>query len=313
MDLHRLKCFIAVAEELHFGRAAGVHLTQPAVSLQIRGLEQELGVQLFFRTNRRVTLTDVGIEFLAHAHDLLAHSDEIVRTIRRSDSKRPAKLVIGATPPAVYCLGAAIVESLRRLLPSTEVVLKALTTEQQEEALIVGHIQAGIVHPPMAEKNIRLLPVGSARFMLAIPQAHRLAGTEALALSELRGERIIMFPRAISPWIYDKIIGACLRAGFSAQVTMEATPAQTIIGLVAASQGIGFVAEPFVALAPSTVMFRPIAGETFELEFAIARTPGLPKPVSDALDAMAAGGDLQKCLLRPGATPDSMRRKRRTC
>jgi DNA-binding transcriptional LysR family regulator len=297
MDLHRIKCFIAVAEELHFGRAADrVHLTQPAVSLQVRSLEEELGVRLFFRTNRRVSITDVGALFLKQAYDLIRHSEAIVRDIKELNSRQPSKLIIGATSPSIYCLAPALVSKLNSMFPSMNVQVLPMSTEEQEEALIVGKIHVGLVHPPMSESNIRLLPIGSARFMFAIRRGHVLAVPGPMRLSELRGERILMFPRSVSPWIYDKIMGACLAAGFVAQVSMQATPAQTIIGLVAAGQGIGFVIAPFTSFGYGDVVYREIEDEAFELDFAFAKTPGLPDAISDALDVITASGELRAHL-----------------
>jgi DNA-binding transcriptional LysR family regulator len=191
MDLRRLKCFIAVAEDLHFGRAAErVHLSQPAVSLQIKSLEDELGVQLFSRTNRRVSLTHAGAVFFNEAKGLLEHTEAVLNSIRELDSEGPDKLIIGSTAPAIYSLAPAIVTALREYLPGTEVRMSVLSTEQQGEALLDGKIHAGLVHPPMSHKTISLLPVGSAKIVLALSARHPLAACKSLSFSSLRDEKL---------------------------------------------------------------------------------------------------------------------------
>ncbi len=301
MDLRHLRCFIAVAEELHFGRAADrVHLSQPAVSLQIRSLEQELGTRLFFRTKRRVSLTHAGTTFLSEARDLLAHTERVIENVRPLETQHPRSVIIGSTAPAIYCLAPAIVRSLSAFLPGTEIRISQLSTEEQEQALVVGKIHAGLVHPPMAEKGIQLLPLGSAAFNLVLPAQHKLASQADVSFADLREERLIMFPRTISPWVYDKIIGLCLKAGFTMRIDHETTPAQTIIGLVSAGQGIGLVIEPFRLLAPAGVVFRPIAGGLLKLDFAIATTDGLHHGFLKALHRMVASVDLQQHLGRLG-------------
>lgn len=297
MDLRRLKCFIAVAEELHFGRAAErVHLSQPAVSLQIRSLEEELGVQLFSRTNRRVSLTHAGAVFFEEAHALLEHTEAVLNSVRELDCEGPGKLIIGSTPPAIYCLAPAIINALRTYLPDTEVRISPLSTEEQEQALLDGKIHAGLVHPPMSCKTISLLPLGSARIVLALSARHLLAEHKALSFSLLRDEKLIMFPRTVGPWLYDRILGACLKEGFTARINQEAAPAQTIIGLVAAEQGIGLVIETCQQLAPDGVVFRPIEGEPIKLDFAIAIAPGAPRRLAEAIRSMIVDVDFQHHL-----------------
>jgi DNA-binding transcriptional LysR family regulator len=297
VDSRRLKCFIAVSEELNFGRAANrVHLSQPAVSLQVKALEQELGVQLFLRTKRRVALTQAGTLFYREAYDLLRHTEAVVSSIRRLDTAGPRKFIIGSTAPGILCLAPTIVSALKKRLPDNEFSIAYLSTDAQEQALIDGTIDAGIVHPPMTEKSIQLLPIGSSPFSLVLPKSHKLARQPSISLADLREEPLILFPREISPWIYDKIIGLCLKAGFTAQIRHEVTPAQMIMGLVAADQGLGLVIDPFKRLAPDGVIFRPIAGEPILLDFAVATTGGAHSSFAKILRSTILSANLAKHL-----------------
>jgi DNA-binding transcriptional LysR family regulator len=115
----------------------------------------------------------------------------------------------------------------------------------------------------------------------------------------LRDEKLIIFPRTVGPWLYDRILGACLKEGFTARINQEAAPAQTIIGLVAAEQGIGLVIETCQPIAPDGVVFRPIEGEPIKLDFAIAIAPGAPRRLEEAIRSMIVDVDFQHHLSMP--------------
>jgi DNA-binding transcriptional LysR family regulator len=141
--------------------------------------------------------------------------------------------------------------------------------------------------------------VGSAKIVLALSARHPLAACKSLSFSSLRDEKLIMFPRTVGPWLYDRVLGACIKEGFTARVDHEIGPAQTIIGLVAAEQGIGFVIETCQSLAPKGVVFRPIEGEPISLDFAIAIAPGADRRLIEALRRMIANVNFQHHLSFP--------------
>jgi DNA-binding transcriptional LysR family regulator len=261
MDRFGLQCFVALAEELHFHRAAErCHISQPAMSQQIVRLERELDVRLAHRSKRSVALTRAGEVFLEQARRTLRQMDLSVTLAQRTDRGEIGQLTVGVTSPALYVMFPEVAAVFRRRLPGMGLVVRELTTAEQERALRIGDIDVGLVHPPLDDPRIATEEVARPPFHVALPAGHRLCTQEEVEIADLAREGLVMFPRQIAPQLYDTIVTLCQDAGFSPTIAMEAHPAQSIIALVSAGVGIGFIASQAQRLARDGVVYRPIRG-----------------------------------------------------
>jgi DNA-binding transcriptional LysR family regulator len=271
MDRRRLECFLALSEELHFHRAAArCHMTQPALSQQLRMLEEYLQVQLVYRNKRRVSLTRSGEVFLEEARKLLRGMDQAVELARRTDRGEIGQLAIGLTASALYIVFPEIMRMFAERLPEVGIIVQEMTTAEQEEALRAGTIQVAIGHPPLDDPSLACNVIATTAFNIVLSARNPLAKRKVLTLRDLAGEQFIIFPRKIGPQLYDRIISMCQEAGFSPKVILEASPAQSIIALAAANFGIGFIASELQRLERPGVVYRKLDGPTPYLSLGVA-------------------------------------------
>ena len=271
MNRTALDCFVALAEELHFHRAAQrCHMSQPAMSQQIRKLERELDVRLAHRTKRVVSLTRAGEVFLLEARKTIRQMELAAELAQRTDRGEIGQLTVGVTAPALFVVFPEIARRFRLLLPHVGLVVRELTTAEQEKSLMRGDIDVGIIHPPLDEPALRTEQIGRVAYQLALPEEHRLAQHGSVTLADLDGEPVVIFPRQIAPQIYDTVLALCQDAGFNLKIAMEAFPAQSIIALVASGVGMGFIASETQRLARAGVVYRPITGPVPHLTIGVA-------------------------------------------
>jgi DNA-binding transcriptional LysR family regulator len=271
MDRAGLQCFVALADELHFGRAAErCHMSQPAMSQQIRRLEQELNVRLAHRNKRMVSLTRAGEVFVVEARKMLRHMDDAAALTQRTDRGEVGQLRLGVTAPALFVLYPEIAALFHARLPNVGLVVREMTTAEQEHALRRGDLDVGLVHPPLDDAGLAAEEIGRAPFHIALPVTHPLTRHESVELGDLHGEQVVIFPREIAPQLYDTVLLLCRDAGFSLRIAMEAHPAQSIIALVAAGVGIGFIASETQRLDRAGVTYRPIRGPGPQLSIGVA-------------------------------------------
>ncbi len=260
MELRHLRYFVAVAEELHFGRAAErLHIAQPPLSQQIRRLEQELGVELFRRNRRRVDLTDAGRLLLEQSRPLLAQAAHAEKLLGRAGAGEVGRLSIGFVGSASYEVLPAILHEFRNRFPDVELRLEEQTTGDQVGALNVGRIDVGLVRPPVADDSIELTPLVEERLIAALPEAHPLAERATVPVAALAQEPFVLPPRRITG-LYEDVIGVCREAGFSPQVS-----------LVSAGIGVSLVPESVETFRRPRVAYRPLRGPNASLEIALAR------------------------------------------
>ncbi|MGP4018785.1 LysR family transcriptional regulator [Saccharopolyspora sp. 5N708] len=296
MDRSSLECFVALAEELHFHRAAErCHISQPAMSQQIRKLERQLGLRLAHRTKRTVSLTPAGEVFAVEARKTLRQMDVAAELALRTARGEIGQLTVGVTSPALYVVFPEVAARFRERLPKVGLVVRELTTAEQERALMHGDIDVGLVHPPLEESALATEQIGRTAFQLALPDGHELAERDEVRLSDLEGEPVVIFPRQIAPHLYDTVLLLCQNAGFSLKIAMEAHPAQSIIGLVASGVGLGFIASRTQRLARDGVQYRPISGPRPYLSIGVAYHADSSAPATRAFVAAAhvAGRDMQ--------------------
>ena len=263
MELRHLRYFVAVAEELHFRRAAErLHVAQPAVSEQIRKLEAELGVRLFDRTQRNVALTDAGAALLTEAYRVLRQA-EAARVAARSASDRPA-LRIGYVPTA---LRASIPRTLRRLvaaMPNLQTTIEPGSGLELVDAVRAGELDVAVVSLPVPTAGVRVTPLGEQRAVAVFPVGHEHAVKPHVALERIAPERIVVLPRDADRPLYDAVLAACCAAGISPTLT-EMPDGQVDRILLAVASGAGMAILPECVAeryAGAGVRFVPLEGES---------------------------------------------------
>ncbi|MBW1596294.1 LysR substrate-binding domain-containing protein [Streptomyces sp. JJ38] len=265
VDLGDLRLFAVVAEELHFGRAAArLHLSQPGLSYRVKALEEALGYQVLARNRRGVRLTSAGEVLLAGARRLLGEAHRVVDDGGRVARGELATVRVGFVGTALYSLLPAVLRAARVRYPALQVRVAEHKSADQVRLLQLGQLDLGLVHLPVdPDSGLETTPVLEDPVGVALPDGHRLAGEDAIALADLAGDAFVLFPRELEPRTYDRYTEACVAAGFAPRVAHEATGLQTILALVAAGMGVAFVARSVARdLTRSGVVFRPLTRTT---------------------------------------------------
>ncbi len=263
MELRHFRYFVAVAEELHFGRAAErLHMAQPPLSQQIRQLEVEIGFALFRRTKRSVQLTEAGQLFLDRVRVIFAQVDQAIEIGRQASRGDLGQMVVGFVGSAAYNVLPPILQSMRTQVPGVGLELRELTTVQQLQWVAEGNIDVGFVRPPVNLPGLESEVIFQEPLMMALPECHPLCQDETVAVRSLRNEPFIQFPRVLAPGLYDPIISLCQQAGFSPNVVQEAIQMQTIVSLVAAEMGVAIVPASLQNLQRKGVVYKPLAEVT---------------------------------------------------
>ena len=282
MELRHLRAFLAVAEELHFGRAAQrLHMSQPPLSQQVQRLERELGVELFRRNRRRVELTPAGSALVPEARRTLAAAERAAAVVASVAAGASGRLTLGFIGSTAHGVLPRLVRALREDAPDLEIALVEASTAQQIELLRLGQLDAGLVRPPILAAGIELEIVGVEPLRAVLPDDHPLAGRASVELSELAGEPFVLFPRSIGPGLYDQIVGLCRAAGFSPEVVYESAATSTMVAMVEA--GVGVAVLPASHEGTGSARFVPLAGDGFETGIGLAWAGAGDAPVVEAV------------------------------
>jgi DNA-binding transcriptional LysR family regulator len=261
IDQRRLRYFVAVAEELHFGRAARrLNLSQPPLSVQIRELEREIGAPLLLRSQRRVELTPAGRVLLDEARRLIAQTDSAVALTRRAARGEIGHLSIGFVSTADYSLLPPLVRRFRARHPDVALTLRELTGDRQLALLAGGELDLGLAIAPSAADGLTMRPVLREPLIAALPARHRLARTRRIATRSLARDGFVLFPRVLAPGLHDLVIARCQADGFAPRIAQEAIQMQTILGLVAAGLGVALVPACMAKLRRPDVAYVPLGG-----------------------------------------------------
>jgi DNA-binding transcriptional LysR family regulator len=280
MELRHLRYFVTVAEELHFGRAAGrLGMSQPPLSQQIKALEEEIGVILLLRTKRRVELTAGGAAFLSEARKTLAQADLAIRAAQRAARGEIGELAVGFVSGAVYGKVPAIFQLMRTRYPEVALVLQDLTTEEQVEALQAHRLDVGLVRPPViGAEALKIQVIWREPLVVALPHAHPLASRRKIAMKALAEEPFLQIPRHLAPGFYDQFIRVCAQAGFSPKIVQEARTTQTIVSLIAVGMGVSIVPASLRSLQRTGVVYRPLAPPVPTTDLAVIWRPDDKNP-----------------------------------
>jgi DNA-binding transcriptional LysR family regulator len=257
-DLSHLRCFVAVAEELHFGRAAQrLNMTQPPLSRQIQVLERILDVTLLERTSRMVQLTRAGASFLPEAQRILRQTDLAVAIARRVDSGKIGTLRIGFTAATVYSFLPSLVTACQIQLPEIGLVLNEMVTKDQIEALLSGQLDIGLMRPPISRSELSSLKVLAEPLVAAVPVGHRLAEAETVAAEDLHGEPFIMYSSLDARYFHDVLVSHFAETGVLPRYVQHLVQIHSILALVRAGVGVTLAPASAAALRYEGVVFKP--------------------------------------------------------
>ncbi|MGV5445958.1 LysR substrate-binding domain-containing protein [Pseudomonas aeruginosa] len=263
MELRHLRYFIAVAEELHFGRAAErLGISQPPLSQQIQALEEEIGARLFERTNRRVELTDAGRLFLDESRQVLAQVDKAVLLARRAHLGELGELKIGFTSSAPFTSTIpSSIHAFRKAYPDVHLDLQEMSSRQVLKALLEESLQVGVIRPLALPDAVHWVELFREPLVAVLRADHPLAaGSEdGLAIAALAEEPFVFFPRSYGTGLYDQVIALTRQAGFSPRIAQEASEAMTIIGLVSAGLGVSILPASFRRTRVDGVVYRTLS------------------------------------------------------
>lgn len=262
MELRHLRYFIAVAEELHFRRAAErLHMSQPPLSQQIRQLEEEVGATLLLRNQRKVELTAAGAAFLVRAREILDSVEDAARQARRVQRGEVGRLAVGFVGSAMYSFVPELLRAFRDDKPDIALRLHEMGTTEQLRQLEDGRLDVGFVRLRGARPGLAFESVLDEEVVVALPDVHPLAQRPLLRLSDLEGESLVLLTPAGSPGLRAALAGTIAQLGGEEQIVQDVAEMSTVIGLVAAGVGISLVPESVRALVRHGVTYRPLAGE----------------------------------------------------
>jgi len=272
IDLHHMRHFVTVAEELHFGRAAvRLGMAQPPLSQSIKRLEAKLGFSLFERSRRKVELTPSGRVFLGEAKRTLAQAELAVRLAREAASDDLAQLTLTFVSAALYRILPAALRAYRAEMPTVGIRLQECGTDTQLAQLRDGAADLGFVHPPLRNAaDLAVQTIHRDRVVAAVPASSELAVMSSIGLSDLVDERFVLFPSRRGPDLYGRILGACRDAGFAPRIEQEATLMHTILSMVAGEAGVSLVPDGARTMGVDGVVFVPITGLADDLVWELA-------------------------------------------
>jgi len=259
MELRQMRYFLAVAEELHFGRAANrLGIQQPPLSRQIKNLETELAVTLFDRTNRRVRLTPAGKYLMASAAAVVEQADRIRNAVGLIQDGQAGLVRIGYVGSAMHSVLPDLLRGLRLRYPEIYPELVELDGESQVHALQSGDLDVGFLRPPIRAKNLDMHVGLEEPFVLVLPSGHRLAEARELPLDALADESFIGFCRSCAPGMADRIVQICNDAGFSPRVVHETSQLNALLRLVEIGFGYSIVPTSVQAGYKLSLCFREL-------------------------------------------------------
>ncbi|MEW6637481.1 MAG: LysR family transcriptional regulator [Actinomycetota bacterium] len=280
MELSDIRYFVAVAEELHFGRAArSLYITQPSLSKRVAKLEEELGVRLFHRSRREVRLTEAGDAFLKGARLVLEEAQRAMEEARKAARGELGSLEVGFFSPAIYGILPEILKSHHERFPAVRVTLHEWTSAVQLERLREGKIEIGFMRAPVEEDGFLTEHVFVEPVVAALPEDHPQARREVVPPEELADEPFIMVPRHKEPNSFDRYVGICQRAGFSPRIVQEVFEIHAIVGLVATGMGVAFVPASIRVLQRPGVVYRALRDQEAKIGTAVVRRNAEPPPV----------------------------------
>ena len=261
IELRHLRYFVAVAEELHFGRAARhLHIAQPPLSQQIRRLEEMVGYPLLIRTSRAVKLTEPGLALLERAKRTLARAAEDLAFTRRVGRGEGGSLRVGFIGSGMQTKLPAVFGEYRRRYPGVELRLQETSTSSLIEAVRDGSIDVGFLRDGGAVDDLTIELLLEEKFVAILPRHHRLARLSGVRVIQLKDEPFVFFPKSAGPTAWNRTMDLCKEQGFQARIVQEAPHWVTIVSLVGAGLGVTIAPACIRHVAGKTVVCCPLAG-----------------------------------------------------
>jgi DNA-binding transcriptional LysR family regulator len=288
VELRQIRSFLSIAETLHFGRTAElIHLSQPALSLQIRALEEEIGVRLFERNRRKTTLTAAGVAFRDDAAAALSRLEEAIRRAKLAGSGKLGLLRIGFISTAVEIVP-NIFRQFRKLNPEVEFSLRAIPTADQQQMLQTGTLDIGFLRLPIGTASaLDVVTVHREPFVLVVPASHKLAKRKRVRLSEVSGQNFVMYERIYAPGFHDLIFGMLRDVSIVPDISQTAAELSTLISLVDAHMGVAILPLSAVKHSVASVVACDIVDRIPMSEIAMAVRKGTRAPVVDNFRSFA--------------------------
>ncbi|WP_313334304.1 LysR substrate-binding domain-containing protein [Pseudomonas oryzihabitans] len=297
MELRHLRYFVAVAEELHFGRAAQrLNLSQPPLSQQIQALESELGTRLLERTNRRVALTEAGRLFLDEARQILLASERAAERVRRAGRGETGQLQVGfsASSPFVATIPKTLF-AYRRAYPEVRLQLQEMSSREQIDAMLAGNLQIGLIRPIELPDALVAVELFREPLVVALRHDHPLAqqGSGPLPLAALAEEPFVYFPRSFGTGLYQQLHSLAARAGFTPRIVQEASEVLIILGLVAAGLGVTVLPATYQRTQMEGLVYRELDDPEATSAVWLLRRRDEASPQAEAFVGLLVGIDEQ--------------------
>jgi len=289
MELRQIRSFLSIAETLHFGRTAEmIHLSQPALSLQIRALEDEIGVRLFERNRRKTALTAAGVAFREDARGALLRLDQAVYKANLAANGKLGILRIGFISTAGNEIVPTIIRQFRELNAEVEFSLRNILTTDQIQMLETGSLDIGFLRLPIGgHSDLEVVTVHREPFALVVPSSHKLAKRKRVRLREASGQDFVMYERTHAPGFHDLIFGMLRDAGVIPNVCQTAGEMPTLISLVDSGMGVAILPASTVKRSIASVVACEISDKIPMSEIGIAVRRGERAPVVDNFRSLA--------------------------
>jgi DNA-binding transcriptional LysR family regulator len=261
MDLRQIRCFIAVAEEMHFGRAAErLHMAPTALSRLVRGLEEEIGVRLLNRTTRAVTLTRAGLGFLEDARAILDRTEAAARNAREVADSRGLTLRIGAIDAASASFLPAAINMLRKAHPNVDLRLSETMTAPQLQMLRTGRLDLALIRPPTTASEFPFEVLREERLVAVLPAGHPSGDRPELSIRDLADEPLIIPAKRARPYAYDLVMAYFASAGLVPRILQETTEKPAMLAMVASGMAVALMPDWVATFSRPGVLFRPLTG-----------------------------------------------------
>jgi DNA-binding transcriptional LysR family regulator len=282
IEIRHLRYFLAVAETLHFSKAAvQLGMAQPPLSQQIRSLERMLGHPLFDRTTRGVRLTRVGQYFRECARNTVTKIQDDVEMARRLGNGQEGVLTVGFSGSVMLTTLPKAIERYRRLHPKVELRLRELVTTEQIPSLLDGTLDLGFLRDGEPQDGLLIESILQERFIAVLPARHKLAGSASIHPRDLRNEPFVLFARRMGPLAFDRTLACCEAEGFRPNIVQEAPQWPTVVRLVAAGSGISLVPACVASFAMPGVVYKRVRSRHWT-SIDIGLKPNLDNPAVEA-------------------------------
>lgn len=289
MELRQLQYFLEVAEHLHFGRAAeSLRMSQPPLTVAIKKLEQELGVELFSRTTRSVELTPAGRAYRERIGPLLVDLERANNELTEAGLGLRGRIAVGFVSSASYAALPGAIRLFRKLRPNVDLALHPLTTDEQIDQLLDGKLDLGILRDPMPIPGLVLTEVYTEPLVVVLQSEHRLAEHLEVEIDQLLGEDFVLFPYKYMSGFFT-LVHSLFDGLASPRIVERAIHQETILGLVAAGLGVSILPASVARFQMPEVVFRPLAGNPRSALFAATSA------------ASPAADTFLQCLMETGA------------